>query len=218
MKFYLTVACCALCMGLVGPVLGQAVASPLSPKRLTHATLYSARVPIVEGRTIEEAERIAREMGSVEILQIPADGMVLEATQRELIRQSPGTGYPWFSVRTDELLAQQRAAGLVTEVPGRSARTTLDFAGESVDVVWTFPQTPTDTSSVRYSAAQQEIITVTIYPLGNSGTPGADPGWPRLIRTRGLDGDTDVVGRFLVGHFTQHCGCHVAGISMRMGH
>ena len=52
-------------MGLVGPVLGQAVASPLSPKRLTHATVYSARVPIVEGRTIEEAERIARDTGSV---------------------------------------------------------------------------------------------------------------------------------------------------------
>ena len=111
MKFYLTVACCALCMGLAGPVLGQAVASPLSPKRLTHATLYSARVPIVEGRTIEEAERVARERGSVEILQIPADGMVLEATQRECIRQSPGTGYPGFAVRTGGLRARPRAAG-----------------------------------------------------------------------------------------------------------
>ncbi len=179
--------------GVLCSVLGVLLLDPgvvFAEEAPVYAKVYAAKVEPGSVVDMEELEQIAREQGSLEVIEFPKDGNPCESTDRKLVRLGEeGIGYPGFSVMPRKLLAEQKTAGLLQEVPGITATTLVGFADTQFHVQWDFPQyagaslmvTFTDTSSGK------ERVNVKFYPEIGAGDAMNRPGLIRTVSPNGID-------------------------------
>jgi hypothetical protein len=160
-----------------------------------YAVVYTAKVRPNPTASIQDLENIARKFGSKEVLVFPADGSPCMPTRRVLERfGDPVFAYPGFSVRPQALLDEQTKAGNVADGGGgRTARTSIEIAGNRTDIVWTFPEGADAPVTVSYTVSGSEIIRVMVHPLQGAPDPLTRP---HIIRVTGLDGRGDIIQVF----------------------
>lgn len=163
--------------------------------RPAYAKVYSARIAPDPPGTLAQVEQIARQRGSVELLTLQGDGNPCTPRTRELLHLGdPGFGYPGFSVRSQDFLAREQAAGNVAMADGgKTARGSSEFAGHNIDIEWTFPDNADAPVFVSYSVSGSEIIKESIHPVIGSVDPLARP---HIIRVAGLDADGEIIQVF----------------------
>ena len=163
---------------------------PLAPNQsMSYALVYSARVPANGGFSTDQLEQIARDRGSIESLTFTIDGDPCAPLERILAREGEaGLAYPGFSVKVHELFAQR---GLLA--PNQVTNTAIQFAGHNVTIGRTPPQNDLAPVRVTYAVAGQVLIKIETHVVGKASD---EPFRPRLIKTTGLDGDTDIVQVF----------------------
>ena len=92
----------ALAAALVAPT------SALAQNKPAYAKVYSVRLAANPTATLADLEKIAREKGSIEVIEIPPDGNIYEAKRTIIRLGEKGMGYPWFSVRTQVCLQSRK--------------------------------------------------------------------------------------------------------------
>ncbi len=174
------VVCCALAT-LARPTSAPAETPPANARaeQLVQATVYTARISAGVQATPAEMEQIARQKGSIEVIDFVVSGDPAAPDTRLLLRLGePGLAFPGFSMGLRKALDDAIASGLFK--PGQQARTfrSADPASpESIECA--LPEKPGDafTATVKSNDTVRMRIRQYELPLGPNGAP-----WPSSIQ------------------------------------